>query len=163
MCYDNFSHHMGMVVFSESLEPFAESSPGSVHGDPEDHQEAWTCVRRSKNKSQSSPQGESGGSLLSRRQNSLVVDEGVHEQPLVDEALPLWFLCLKISVHVIGHDDAVRLVGQLDNEAVVIANHPFTRHAAWRCEHQNLLLLQVSQDVLICDPDIKSEIVSFCR
>lgn len=75
-------------------------------------------------------QGESGGSVLSRRRNSLVIDEGVHEQPLLDEALPLGFLCLKVPVHVVGHDDAVRLVGQLDDEAVVVTNHPLTCHAA---------------------------------
>lgn len=82
--------------------------------------------------------------------NSHVINKGVHEQPLVDEALPFRLLPLKVPVHVVGHDDAVRLVRQLDDEPVVVADHSFASDATRRCEHQSLPPLQVSQDVLIC-------------
>lgn len=70
-----------------------------------------------------------------RRQNSLVINEGVHEQPLLDEALPLRLLSLKVPVHVVGHDDAVRLEGQLDNEAVVITDDTFACDTSRWCEY----------------------------
>lgn len=82
-------------------------------------------------------------------QNSLVVYKGVHEQPLLDEALPLRLLPLEVAVHVVGHDHTVRLVGQLDDEPVVVADHAFAGDAARRRENQDLLLLQVPQDMLI--------------
>ena len=84
----------------------------------------------------------SGGDIL-------VVDEGVHEQPLLDETLPLLPLALQVPVRVIGDHDAVRLKGQLHDEAVVIADHPLATHPPRRREHQDLLLLQVPQDVLV--------------
>lgn len=62
---------------------------------------------------------------MSGRPNSLVINKGVHEQPLLDEALPLRLLPLEVPVHVVGHDDAVRLEGVLDDVAVVIADHSF--------------------------------------
>lgn len=82
--------------------------------------------------------------------HSLVVDEGIHEQPLVDELLPLRLLVSQVSVVVVGDDDAVRLVGQLDNEAVVVANHAATLDAPRRGEDEDLLLLEAAQDLLIC-------------
>lgn len=82
-------------------------------------------------------------------QNSLVINKGVHEQPLFDEALPLRLLSLKVTVHVVGHDDAVRLKGVLDNVAVVITDHPFACIAPRRCEHQNPFPLQLTQNLLI--------------
>ena len=84
----------------------------------------------------------SGGDIL-------VIDKGVHEQPLLDETLPLLPLALQVPVRVIGDHDAVRLKGQLHDEAVVIADYPLATHPPRRCEHQDLLLLQVPQDVLI--------------
>lgn len=80
----------------------------------------------------------------------LVIDKGIHEQPLVDELLPLWFLIRQISVVIVGDDDAVGLVRQLHNEAVVVANHTTALDAPRWGEHQNLLLLQATQDLLIC-------------
>lgn len=44
------------------------------------------------------------------QQDVLVINERVHEEPLLDEALPLWLLPLQVTVGVIGHDDAVGLV-----------------------------------------------------
>jgi len=79
----------------------------------------------------------------------LIVDEGVHEQPLVDALPPLGPLRLQVLVRVVGHDHAVRLVRQLDDEAVVVAHDAPPAHAArWR-EHQDLPLLQLCQDVLV--------------
>lgn len=83
-------------------------------------------------------------------QNSLVINKGVHEQPLLDEALPLGLFSLKVPVHVIGHNDAIRLIRQFDNEPVIITDHTFACNTARRCEHQNLPPLQVSENVLIC-------------
>lgn len=88
-------------------------------------------------------------------QNSLVINKGVHEQPLLNEALPLWYISLKVPVHVVGHDDAVGLVGQLDNEAVVVTDHPFACDMPRWCEHQDLPPLQVSQNVLIYKPNVQ--------
>lgn len=88
------------------------------------------------------------------RRHKLVIYKGVHEQPLLDEALPLRLLPLKVPVHVVGHDYAVRLIGQLDNEAVVITDHTFACNTSRRCEHKNLFPLQVPQNVLICDWNI---------
>ena len=82
-------------------------------------------------------------------QHSLVVDEEVHEQALLDEAPPLGVLSLEVAVRVVGHDDARRLVRQLDDEAVVVADHAPALHASRRCEHQQLLLLQPPQDLLV--------------
>lgn len=86
---------------------------------------------------------------LQSKQDSLVVDEGIHEQPLLDEALPLGLLSLQVPVHVVGDHDAVGLEGMLDNEAVVVADDALSSDAAGGSEHQDLLPLQVSQDVLI--------------
>lgn len=83
-------------------------------------------------------------------EDSLVVDEGIHEQPLLDEALPLGLLSLQVSIHVVGDHDAVGLKGMLDDEAVIIADDTLACNPAGWSEHQNLLPLQVSQNVLIC-------------
>lgn len=61
-------------------------------------------------------------------QDLLVVNERVHEEPLLDEALPLWLLPLQVTVGVVGHDDAVGLVRQLDDEAVVVADHSLSSY-----------------------------------
>ena len=67
--------------------------------------------------------------------NSPVINKRVHEEPVLDEALPLRLLALQVTVRVVGHDDAVRVVRQLDDEAVVITHYSFASHAArWR-EH----------------------------
>ena len=79
----------------------------------------------------------------------LVIDKGVHEKPLLYEAFPLRVLSLEITVRVIGHNDAIRSVCQLDNEAVVIADHPFASDAARRCKYQTFLPLKVPQNVLV--------------
>lgn len=80
----------------------------------------------------------------------LVIHKGIHEQPLVDELLPLGLFISKVSVVVVGDDDAIRLVGELDNEAVVIANHASSLHPPRGSEDENLLLLKATQDFLIC-------------
>lgn len=71
----------------------------------------------------------------------VVIDKRIHEQPLVDELLPLGLLVSQVSVVIVGDDDAVRLVGQLDDEAVVIANHSPTLDTPRRSEDQDLFLL----------------------
>lgn len=73
--------------------------------------------------------------LRSSTENSLVVDKGIHEQPLVDESLPLRLLSLKVPVHVVGHDDAVRLEAVLDYEAVVVADHALACDTPGGSEH----------------------------
>lgn len=80
----------------------------------------------------------------------LVVDEAEHEQPLLDEPLPAGVLCLQVPVVVVGHDHAVQVEGQLDDVAVVIAHHPLAVDAARRRVDQDLFLLQLVQDVLVC-------------
>lgn len=59
----------------------------------------------------------------------LVIDEGIHEQPLLYEAFPFRFFPLKVSVGIIGHDDAIHIVCQLYDEAVIVAHHTLSCHA----------------------------------
>lgn len=80
----------------------------------------------------------------------LVVGKGVHQQPLLDELLPLGVLSLQVSVVVVGHDNAVRVDGQLDDVAVVVAHHPLPVDGAGRRVHQDLSPLQLVEDVLVC-------------
>lgn len=79
-----------------------------------------------------------------------VVSEGVHQQPLLDEPLPLWLLGLQVAVVVIGDDDAVGAEGQLDDVAVVVADHPLAIDAARWCEDQDISPFQLIEDVLVC-------------
>lgn len=74
----------------------------------------------------------------------LVVYKGVHQQTLVNEFLPLWLLIGQITVVVVGDDDAIRLIGQFDDEAVIIANHTASLHTARWSEDQDLLFFQSS-------------------
>jgi hypothetical protein len=85
------------------------------------------------------------------RGHELVIDEGVHEQSLLDKALPLLPLGLEVPVCVVGDHNTVGLEGQLHNEAVIVAHYSLATHAPRWCEHQDLLLLQFPQDVLVCD------------
>lgn len=80
----------------------------------------------------------------------LIIDKGIHEQPLINELLPLWFLICQVSVVIVGDDDAVGLVCQLHNEAVIIANHTTALDTPRWGKHQNFLFLQATQDLLIC-------------
>lgn len=70
----------------------------------------------------------------------LVINKGVHEQTLVNKFFPLRLLIGQVSVVVIGNDDAIRLVSQLYDEAVVIADHASSLHTSRRGEDQDLLL-----------------------
>lgn len=79
----------------------------------------------------------------------LVISECIHQQPLLYELLPLGVLHLQVTVVVVGHNDAVRVEGQLDNVAVIIAHHPLTVHAAGRRVHKDLLPLQLVENMLI--------------
>ena len=79
----------------------------------------------------------------------LIVDEGVHEQALLDALPPFGPLRLQVLVGVVGHDHGAQLVRQLHDEAVVVAHHPLPPDAARRREHQDLPLLQLRQDVLV--------------
>lgn len=90
------------------------------------------------------------GSPVSERSCLLVIDKRVHQQPLIDELLPLGFLVGQVPVVVIGHDDPVRLESQLHDEPVVVAHHSPSLHSPRRREHQDLLLLKLAQDLLIC-------------
>lgn len=91
---------------------------------------------------------------LNDTKNSLVVHKGVHEQPLLDATFPLGLVDLQVAVDVVGHDDAARVEGQLDDELVVVADHPLVPHAARRRERQVLLPLQIGEDFLICKENV---------
>lgn len=79
----------------------------------------------------------------------LVVSEGVHQQPLLYELFPLGILGLQVTVVVVGHDDAVRVEGQLDDVPVIVAHHPLTVNAAGRRVHQDLPPLQLMEYMLV--------------
>lgn len=78
-----------------------------------------------------------------------IVGERVHEQPLLDELPPLGILLLQVAVVVVGHDDAVRADGQLDDVAVVVTHHPLAVDAARGRVHQDAPALQLVQYVLV--------------
>lgn len=88
----------------------------------------------------------------------LVIDEAVHQEPFLNELLPLWFLVLQVPVVVVGDDDAVRITGQLDNETVIITNNTSALNTTRWGEDQDLLFFQLPQDLLIykqrCHPII---------
>lgn len=81
-----------------------------------------------------------------------IINEGEHEQPLLDEPLPLGVLALQVAVVVIGDDDTVLLVGHLHDIAVIVADHPLAVHLAGRGVHQHLLPLQLLQHMLLWGP-----------
>ena len=79
----------------------------------------------------------------------LVIHKGEHEQPLLDALLPLRPFSLEVTVGVIGHDHSLRLVRQLHDEAVVIADHSLAPNSPrWR-EDNYFTSLEIHQDVLI--------------
>lgn len=78
-----------------------------------------------------------------------IVGERVHEQPFLDELLPLGILQLQVAVVIVGHDDAVRVVGQLDDVAVVVTHHSLAVDAARGRVHQDVPALQLIQYVLV--------------
>lgn len=80
----------------------------------------------------------------------LVVDKGIHEQTLIYELLPLGLLVGQVPVVVVRDDDAVRLIRQLDDEAVVIADHAAALDAPRWSEDEGFFLLEATQNVLIC-------------
>lgn len=88
----------------------------------------------------------------------LVIYKGIHEKPFIDELLPLGLLISQVSVVIVGDDDAVWLIGQLDDEAVVIANHASALDAPRRSEDQDLFLLKATQDFLICVWEVESDV-----
>lgn len=81
-----------------------------------------------------------------------VVDKGEHEQPLLNEPLPLGVLALQVTVVVIGDDDAIPLVGHLHDVAVVVADHALAIHLARRGVHEHRLALQLLQHMLLWGP-----------
>lgn len=68
----------------------------------------------------------------------LVIDERIHQKPLLYKTLPLRTFSLQISVSVVGNNDAVGFVCQLHDKTVIIANHSFSCHPSGWCEHQEL-------------------------
>lgn len=91
----------------------------------------------------------SGGDPENRTNCLLVIHKGVHEQPLLDAFLPLGPFPLEVPVRVVGDDHAVQLVRQLDDEAVVVADHPLAPDSTWRSKDHDLTFFQLRQDVLI--------------
>lgn len=79
----------------------------------------------------------------------LVIHKGEHEQPLLDAFLPLRSFSLEVTVGVIGYDHSIGLIRQLDDKAVVIANHPLTTDAARWSEDHYFPFFKLHQDVLI--------------
>lgn len=79
----------------------------------------------------------------------LVIDEAVHQQPLLYELLPLGILRLQVAIVVVGHDDTVWIAGQLDDVSVIVAHHPLTLYTAGWCVHQDLPPLQLVENMLI--------------
>lgn len=67
--------------------------------------------------------------------HEFVIHKGVHKQPLLDAFLPLRFFSLEVPVGVIRYDYAIRLIRQLDDEAVIIAHHSLTSNMARRGKH----------------------------
>lgn len=84
-----------------------------------------------------------------------VIGERVHEQPLLDELLPLGVFHLQVTVIIIGHYDAVRVVGQLDDVAIIVTYHALAVNAARGRVHQDVPALQIIQYVLVCNKIIK--------
>ncbi len=80
---------------------------------------------------------------------SLVIHEGVHEEPLFDAFLPLRPFSLEVTVRVIGYDHSIGLIRQLDDKAVIIANHSFTPNTARWSEDHYFPFFKLHQDVLI--------------
>ena len=79
-----------------------------------------------------------------------VVDEGVHENLLLDDLLELWLLVDEVAVVVVADHDGVRLRRQVQDELVVVADDAPPAHLPRRRERQQPLLLQLRQQVLIC-------------
>lgn len=71
----------------------------------------------------------------------LVIYKRVHQQTLINEFLPLWLFVGQVAIVVIGHDDAVWLIGQFDNETVIVAHNTASLNTARRGEDQDLILL----------------------
>lgn len=80
--------------------------------------------------------------LLER--NALVIHKRIHQQPLLYKLLPFWLFNLKVSVVIIGHNDAIRIKSQFDYEPVIIADNPPALDSSGWCEDENLFLLQFS-------------------
>lgn len=79
----------------------------------------------------------------------LVIHKGVHKEPLLDAFLPLGSLSLEVTVGVIGYDHSFGLIGQLDDKAVIVANHSLTSNTAGRSEDHYFPFFKLQQDVLI--------------
>ena len=79
-----------------------------------------------------------------------VVDEGVHEDLLLDDLLELWLLVDEVAVVVVAHHDCVRLRRQVQDELVVVADDAPPAHLPRRRERQQPLALQLRQQVLVC-------------
>lgn len=78
--------------------------------------------------------------LLER--NVLVIHKRIHQQPLLYKLLPFWLFYLKVSIVIIGYNDAIRIKSQLDYEPIIIANNsPALDPSGW-CEDKNLFLFQ---------------------
>lgn len=79
----------------------------------------------------------------------LVINKRIHQQSLLDAFLPLRPFPLQVTVGVVGHDHSFRLVGQLDNETVVVANYPLSTNTPGRGEDNDFAFFKLHQDVLI--------------
>lgn len=144
------THHRGSAAAC-SLGFWASSSGSHQWLDrffPEDHLEAWTCTEMGWDqvwvkRLMSCLQMNTSFAAL------LVIGKGVHQQPFLDELLPLRVLRLQVSVVVVGHDDPICVEGQLDDVAIIVAHHPLPVNETWRRVHQDLPPLQLMENMLV--------------
>jgi hypothetical protein len=88
--------------------------------------------------------------------NLLVINERIHQDPLLDYFPELRILAEKISIVVVGDDNAVRLVGQSEDVAIVVAGDSLATHQPRRCENQRAITLQVVENLLVGDGTLRT-------
>jgi hypothetical protein len=88
--------------------------------------------------------------------NLLVIYERIHQDPLLDYFPELRILAEKISIVVVGDDNAVRLVGQSEDVAIVVAGDSLSTHQPRRCENQRAITLQVVENLLVGDGTLRT-------
>ena len=86
--------------------------------------------------------------ILGRHES--IVGKRVHQLPLLHHLLVGCLLAHQVPVVVVGHDDALILAGQVEDEAVVVAHDSTTGHVPGRSQDQDSLLFQLEQDALVC-------------
>lgn len=79
----------------------------------------------------------------------LVTDEGVHEESLLNEPLPLRILILEIPIVVIGNNNPIFGIGHFNYVAIIIADHSLPFHFAGWGVHKDWLLFKLFENVLI--------------